>query len=70
MRKKKERTGYQFNTVNGKAIPGTGRGSPWGCEISRLPYFLENWLTDGGEVVNLMRWQPSTPSKIPGTHFC
>jgi hypothetical protein len=26
-----------------------------GCETSRLPYFLVNQLTDGGEVVTLTR---------------
>jgi hypothetical protein len=29
----------------GKSIPVTGRGSPWDCETSRLPHFLENMLT-------------------------
>jgi hypothetical protein len=28
------------------------------CDISRFSYFLENGLTDGGEVVSLSRWQP------------
>jgi hypothetical protein len=36
----------------GKAVPVTGRGGPYGCETSRLPYFLDNRLTDGGEVVS------------------
>jgi hypothetical protein len=31
---------------------------------------LDNPLTDGGEVVSLMRWPPFTPRKIHGTHFC
>jgi hypothetical protein len=37
----------------------------------RIPHFLDNRLTDGGEVVSLTRRQRFTPSprKIPGTHF-
>jgi hypothetical protein len=34
------------------AIPVTGRGYPQDFETSRLPHFLDNRLTDGGEVVN------------------
>jgi hypothetical protein len=41
----------------GKAIPVTGRGGPWG-ETSRLPHFLDNRPTDGGEAVSLAR-QPA-----------
>jgi hypothetical protein len=37
-----------------KAIPVTGRGGPKGCDMSRLPHFLDNLLTNGGEVVSLM----------------
>jgi hypothetical protein len=37
--------------------------------MSRLPYFLDSRLTDGGEVVSLTRRPPFTPRKIPGTHF-
>jgi hypothetical protein len=37
----------------GKAIPVIGCGRPWGCETSILPHFLDNRLTDGGEVVSL-----------------
>jgi hypothetical protein len=44
-----------------KAIPVTGRGGPYGCEMSRLPHFLENRLTGGGEVVSLTRRPPFTP---------
>jgi hypothetical protein len=43
----------------GKAIPVTGRGGATGCETSRLPQFLDNRLTDGGEVVGLT--PPATP---------
>jgi hypothetical protein len=39
--------------VQGKAIPVAGRGGPQGCEMLRLPHFLDNWLTDGGKVVSL-----------------
>jgi hypothetical protein len=33
-----------------EVIPVTGRGGPQSCETSRLPHFLDNRLTDGGEV--------------------
>jgi hypothetical protein len=36
--------------VKGKAIPIIGRGGQQGCETSRLPHFLDNWLTDGSDV--------------------
>jgi hypothetical protein len=36
---------------------------PQGCEMSRLPHFIENWLTDGGEVVSLTHWPPCTPQE-------
>jgi hypothetical protein len=53
-----------------KAIPPTGHGGPWVCETSRLPHFLDKWLTDSSEAVSLARWPAFTPRKIPGTHFC
>jgi hypothetical protein len=46
----------------GKAILITGAGGPEACETSRLPYFLETRLTDGGEVVS------HPPRKISGPH--
>jgi hypothetical protein len=54
----------------GKAISVTGRGGPLGCDMSRLPHFLDNRLTDDGEVVSLMRRPLFTPRKIPDTHLC
>jgi hypothetical protein len=40
--------------VKGKVIlVTTSRRGPQGCETSRLPYFLDNRLTDGGEDVSL-----------------
>jgi hypothetical protein len=39
-------------------------------ETSRIPHFVENLPTDGGEVVSLTRWPHFTSRKIPGTHFC
>jgi hypothetical protein len=38
-----------------RAIPVIGLGGPQGCETSRIPYFLDNWLTDGGETLSLIR---------------
>jgi hypothetical protein len=54
----------------GQDIPVTGREGPSGFETSRLPHFLDNRLTDSGEVVSPTRRPPFTPRKIPGTHFC
>jgi hypothetical protein len=44
-----------------KAIPLTGREGPYGFETSRIPHFLDNRLTDDGEVVSLRRRPPFTP---------
>jgi hypothetical protein len=46
-----------------KLSPVTGRGGPLGCETSRLPHFLGNRLTDGGEVVSLTCWLLFTPQE-------
>jgi hypothetical protein len=53
-----------------KAILVIYRGGPYYYETSRIPHFLDNLLTDGGDVVNLMHRPPFTSRKIPGTHFC
>jgi hypothetical protein len=36
-----------------KAIPVIGRASPWSCETSRIPNFLDNRLNGGGDVASL-----------------
>jgi hypothetical protein len=40
-----------ISRVKGKAIPVTGRAGPQGFKTLRFPHFLDNRLTDGGEVV-------------------
>jgi hypothetical protein len=56
------------------AIPIRGHGGLWGCEMLRIPHFLDNWHTDGSEVVSLMHQPYSSQKKIfisvSGTHFC
>jgi hypothetical protein len=39
----------------GKAVPVTDRGGPLGCEMLRLPHFLDNQFTDDGDLVSLTR---------------
>jgi hypothetical protein len=56
--------------VNSKAISVTDRGGLLGCEVSRLPQFLDNQLTDDGDFVSLTRRALFVPKKIPGTNFC
>jgi hypothetical protein len=40
-----------MNKRGDKDIPLTGREGTYGCETSRLPHYVENRLTDGGEVI-------------------
>jgi hypothetical protein len=47
--------------VKGKVIPVTDHGGPQGCEMLRVPHYLDNRITDGGEVVSLTRRPPFTP---------
>jgi hypothetical protein len=61
---------YSNLKKEGEVIPVTGRGGLYGCETSRLPHFLNNWLTVGGEIISLTRQTNFTPGKILGTHFC
>jgi hypothetical protein len=54
---------FKFLTgIKSKAIPVTDREGPQDCETSRQPHFLENWLTDGDEVVSFTRRPPFTPA--------
>jgi hypothetical protein len=46
-----------------KATLVTGLGGTYGCEMSRPPYFLGSWLTDGSEVVSLMHRLRFTPQE-------
>jgi hypothetical protein len=46
-----------------EAILVTGRGGLYGCKTSRLPHFVDNRLTVGGEVVSLTRLQLFTPEE-------
>jgi hypothetical protein len=62
--------GQWIRDKKGKAITVTGRGGPYGCETSRLPHFLDNWLTYDGEVASLTRPPLFTPRNMPGNHFC
>jgi hypothetical protein len=58
-----------LKSYKSKGIPVTGRGGPKGCEMSRLLHFLDNQLTNGGEVISgVGRYLP--PRQISGTHFC
>jgi hypothetical protein len=52
--------------IKSKAIPVTGHEGPEGCEMSRLPLFLDTRLTDGGEVVSPKLRPLFTSRKIPG----
>jgi hypothetical protein len=53
-------TTYLHFKSKSKAIPVTGRGGLYGCEMSRIPYYLDNRL---GEIVSLTRRQGSSPQE-------
>jgi hypothetical protein len=52
-----EKTMKAFTTWIIQAV--TGRGGPQVCETPRIPYFVHNGLTDGGEFVSLTLRQPA-----------
>jgi hypothetical protein len=47
-------------------MPLTGRECLQDCETSRIPHFLDNRFTEGGEVVILTLRPAFTPRKTPG----
>jgi hypothetical protein len=51
------------NNVKVKATPVTGREDPYSCETLRLPHFLNNRLTKGGEDFNFTCRPPFTPQE-------
>jgi hypothetical protein len=53
-----------------KAIPVTGLGGLWGCEILRIPHFLENWLTNAMKLSVLHTGCALPPERSSDTHFC
>jgi hypothetical protein len=62
---------FCLSTCKGrKNYPCNRPWRPTGCETTRLPHFLDNRLTDGGEVVSLTRRPPFTHRMIFVTHFC
>jgi hypothetical protein len=46
-----------------KAIPVLGGGSPYICEISKIPYFVDSLLRDGGVVISLTRRRRFIPQE-------
>jgi hypothetical protein len=60
---------YRKRRKESKAVHVTDPGGPYGCEMSRLPHFLQNRLKDGVKIVSLTSRPPFTRRKISGTHF-
>jgi hypothetical protein len=58
-----------------KLSPLTGLEGLQGCEMLRIPHYLDNRLTDGGKVVSPMHPPHFTLQEhyhfhVSGTHFC
>jgi hypothetical protein len=48
-----------------KTAPATGDGGPWGCETSKLPHFLDSWLTDGAvRFLDIFAGRPLPPERF------
>jgi hypothetical protein len=58
---------YTKVKVESKAIPVTGRGGLYGCEMLRIPHCLDNRLLDGGNIVSPTHQPHFTPQKH---YFC
>jgi hypothetical protein len=54
----------QGKVKTSKAIPVTGRGGLWGCEMLRVPHFLVNRLIDAGKFVSPMHRTQPQPWKV------
>jgi hypothetical protein len=52
-----------------ESISVTGRGGAEVCETSKLPYYLDTRLTDGGEFA-IRTGCTLAPKKDHGTHLC
>jgi hypothetical protein len=44
---------YMYDLHTGIAISVTGCGNSYSREMTRLPHFRDNWLTNDGAVVSL-----------------
>jgi hypothetical protein len=61
--------------LKSKAIPVTGLGGLYDCEILRTSHCLDNRLTRDGKVVRSTHQSHFAPQKhyyfyVSGTHFC
>jgi hypothetical protein len=52
-----------------KVVPVTCREIPQDCDKLRLLHYVDNRLTDGGEIVSLTRRPTFIPRNLLGTHF-
>jgi hypothetical protein len=70
------RTSQEAHSVSqNKAVPVTGLGSLYGCDMLRIPHCIDNRLTDGDKIVIPTHRPHFTPQKhyyfsVSGTHFC
>jgi hypothetical protein len=46
-----------------KAVPVTGHGGLYGCEMLRIPHCIDSWLMHGGKVVSPTHRPHFTPQK-------